>query len=693
VIEGTHSARAQVVGLRAELEMARKAHVDLKAQVDMHKHQSEANMRQAEALEARLLQAEQQHACELEREQMQLKHLEQERHALVRVLTAASAALTAPALPHHPKPSNVASGAGAMGGGKDKQTGEGERRDGRGAGLEAMTLAESKLTLQHQRLAFAVKRLSVAKSLIQTRAAGAAREHSSLVAQLAQAQNVAKGTGAQHRPAPWQRPEDADTPHGDEACTKCLTLEAELEAARQQACAPVHLKQAANAAGCGSNGLRDDDVQNSLLEEIERLMHERDLLLERLAGHDSRAEAREAEQAAEAERVIKRLTCDCEEARQKLSEALANASADGERVLELEAELGGVVEEKRRACDDLVLSKAALEAEKTRTILAVETAVSAIKEAAEEEGRALRAELLHLQRDNSKHVVQIRQMERQLAAAKNRSERDDVLRLRLLEERLAETQEALRLMRKERNSLMAALRHLQRDEEARSLLLADAAGGGSSAGLEHASPGEPGRGAGCAQSRRTSTGGEVEEMRVSSGVGRAEDLGVGARVNDSRVVAQEETGLRHVSRIGGAQVEGIGSGEQRQESGGARAEVPGERGGRADRQDLLQACVLQASLTETPVRRERGTGGRTCDRTPIRHPLQWETEGEGKREGEREASGTPISSIFLNDTILSADPTPCVKAAHVGEHEGEREAEDCRPSSAKALGTCRLCET
>ena len=121
----------------------------------------------------------------------------------------------------------------------DAQTSDGERREGSGAGLEAMAVAESKLALQHQRLNFAVKRLSVAKSLIQTRAAGAAREHASLVAQLAQAQTAAKGTGAQHSLKRSQRSEDADAHHGGEVCgevcPKCLTLEAELEAARKAA--------------------------------------------------------------------------------------------------------------------------------------------------------------------------------------------------------------------------------------------------------------------------------------------------------------------------------------------------------------------------------------------------------------------------------------------------------------------------
>lgn len=57
-----------------------------------------------------------------------------------------------------------------------------------------------------------------------------------------------------------------------------------------------------------------------------------------------------------------------------------------------------------------------LEGEKTRGLLAVETAVREVKELAAEEARQLRSELAHAQRDNGKHVVQIRQMERQLAA-------------------------------------------------------------------------------------------------------------------------------------------------------------------------------------------------------------------------------------------------------------------------------------
>lgn len=57
-----------------------------------------------------------------------------------------------------------------------------------------------------------------------------------------------------------------------------------------------------------------------------------------------------------------------------------------------------------------------LEGEKIRGMLAVEAAVREVKEAVADEARQLRAELAHAQRDNGKHVVQIRQMERQLAA-------------------------------------------------------------------------------------------------------------------------------------------------------------------------------------------------------------------------------------------------------------------------------------
>lgn len=65
-----------------------------------------------------------------------------------------------------------------------------------------------------------------------------------------------------------------------------------------------------------------------------------------------------------------------------------------------------------------------LEGEKTRGMLAVEAAVREVKESAADEARQLRAELAHAQRDNGKHVVQIRQMERQLAAGAHVWSRD-----------------------------------------------------------------------------------------------------------------------------------------------------------------------------------------------------------------------------------------------------------------------------
>jgi hypothetical protein len=477
----------------------------------MHKHQSEAFKRQVEALEAKQLKAVQEHARQLEHEQAQLKYLQHQQHALVHVLTAASTAFQAPSpstakmstvkattdLPQRLlKPTSVPSGLEAMTRAESKYPpplmacmypppleamtrAESKLEGGKGCGggnitLEAMTRAESKLTLQHRRLAFAVKRLSVAKALIQARAAGAAREHSLIMAQLTEANKVAKEKGVSD-PANSRENAGRDcgggnitggggkvtkeeggkgcgggniTCDGGHATKKKGGMDSVAKGSENKGRDESEHAHARHDRGGGALRDVDDDVQTSLLEEIERLMHERDQLLERIAGYHVRAEAREAELAAESQGIINRLTNESKDAREQLCAALADASADAQRVLELKAELEGVVAERRRAADEfarasdeLALSKAALEAEKTRTILAVESAVCEVKEASEEEARALRTQVLHLQRDISKHVVQLRQMERQLAAAKTRSERDDVLRLRLLEERLAESQE------------------------------------------------------------------------------------------------------------------------------------------------------------------------------------------------------------------------------------------------------------
>ena len=100
----------------------------------------------------------------------------------------------------------------------------------------------------------------------------------------------------------------------------------------------------------------------------------------------------------------------------QLSAALADAAADGQRAHELEAELARVRADRQRICDELKVSRAAVEGERVQRMLAVETAVSEVRQAAETEVGALRGELLHAQRENGKHVVELRQMERQLAA-------------------------------------------------------------------------------------------------------------------------------------------------------------------------------------------------------------------------------------------------------------------------------------
>ena len=64
---------------------------------------------------------------------------------------------------------------------------------------------------------------------------------------------------------------------------------------------------------------------------------------------------------------------------EQLSVALADASADRQRVQELEAGLDDLAAEKVKACNDLKLSKALLEGEKMRHVLALETALAQVR--------------------------------------------------------------------------------------------------------------------------------------------------------------------------------------------------------------------------------------------------------------------------------------------------------------------------
>ena len=559
---------SQVEGVRAELEMARQAGVDLKAQVLMYKNQAQNNESKVLMLEEQQQAAEQQRKDEQCQQQMHIDGLEAERRSVIRVLSSAAEAFAGPISTSNSNTANSNDSAQKH------------------CGIQALVIAEDKLSRQQHRLTFAVKRLAVAKALVQTRCRGDRRN------------DVA------HRLIAGAEEGAKEPNHG--TCERCAAFGADATEGQ----GPRYQSSPTQGQAQISTPAKHREERESLLEEIERLMHERDMLLTRLAEHDQVMGHREAELTDAGEKEVQRLTRECTEVREQLSAALADAAGEAQRVQELEDELAEALSQLQKSCEDLTLAKAAVDAEKMRGVLAVETAVSEVKETAAEEVRALRGELAQLQRENGKQVVQIRQLERQLVATRDKSEKEDRLRLSLLEERLAEAQEALRQLRKERNSLLASLRHLQRVQEAGSVAKKDEF-----------------------DNCRDSIPGEVQSL-VNGGEGDGLVI--------SPVRTYEAMHARHASHS---------------EKSAALAAM-----------ETGSSAVTEESVTQ-------GISSR---------PISNADNSQMIQVGATTVTDSPAASLGLNDTALSAGPTPCV-----GKYNHELDAEHERYSSAKALA-CRL---
>lgn len=176
--------------------------------------------------------------------------------------------------------------------------------------------------------------LVVAQALVKTREAAAAREQESLTRQLQEARSASPEARAQMA--------DDDEEHAEAGSTRAYAREPEggddtalQGVGRERECrrraAPLlrFARSETGQQGCHETlqnpqqAKSHKEVQDSLLEEIELLMHERDVLLARLASHDAVSQERQDQLAAASSQEIQRLNIECDELRARLSATLA----------------------------------------------------------------------------------------------------------------------------------------------------------------------------------------------------------------------------------------------------------------------------------------------------------------------------------------------------------------------------------
>eukprot|EP00960_Hanusia_phi_P050369 760184-Hanusia_phi.AAC.5 len=273
---------------------------------------------------------------------------------------------------------------------------------------------DGKLTSFAQRICFASRRIAVAQGLFQARArrwSAPQEAHATL--------NRKDSDRNANRPVDAASLVDKQTVRRD--CASCISLHGEVKRLLDEREQLTKFVQTADE----STASKVKQMQQEMLREAEGVKGELDSLRSQL--NDARNAL-----SAERQKLLVRI-------------AVTESFADYSQTEEIE-----------RLGKELAEMNVVLKSQEEHAMHDINKAY----QDAEESVRRLKSENLQLQKENGKQVVHIRQ---------EKSDKEDRLKLSLMEERLFETQEALKELRKERNAAMATMRRMQREEESRRL--------------------------------------------------------------------------------------------------------------------------------------------------------------------------------------------------------------------------------